>query len=117
VKDGAKLTFLPHMLILGATASLSQRIRIHLAAEASLNTPIRGARKNRHERDLAIPVFEYCLELFRADQFDLSRKLVPDPDSFPMQHPLIVVTIRNSLRCSHSANQRTRDSKYGTSIV
>ncbi|MBI2809599.1 MAG: urease accessory protein UreD [Candidatus Melainabacteria bacterium] len=90
VESGGKLTFLPHALILGASANLSQRVRIDLASDSSLEYSDTWCAGRIAMQELwQFERFHYRLEIFRNRQLLYRENWGLEPTTAGVEHPLV----------------------------
>lgn len=90
VRDGAKLTFLPHALIFGAGSSLTQKVIINLEHDASLEySDTWCAGRVAMNEAWQFENYSYSLELFRAGNLLYREHWSLSPQVVPFHHPLI----------------------------
>ena len=90
IASGGKLTFLPHALILGAGADITQRVKIELEDKASVEFSDTWCAGRIAMREVwQFNRFDYSLEILRSGNLVYRERFILTPQTKPLSHPVI----------------------------
>ncbi|MBU6454403.1 MAG: urease accessory protein UreD [Cyanobacteria bacterium REEB67] len=90
VAERGRLIYLPHPIILGATASLEQRVSIDLGEDATLEYSDTWCVGRIAMAEVwKFQTYDYALEIFQAGRLLFRERWILEPGRMPVQHPLL----------------------------